>query len=642
MKTKIFIMMLIGAIYLLLPELAFSQCSIGDPGRMCAGCKYTVGWSCSNCSGELNMVQVYMEAEGGTRWNLCGGLQPHQGSCEFTVPAPAGIKCRLCVKCADGPWEACTPYDTIGTLNVNINSPSTCVSYPGFFTIVWTTGSCDPPVEPQVEYKCDDGPWLAISCKGRSSEDSKTYCYWQVPNVISSNCYLRVWYQQPGGCNDIDQVGPFSIMPLDSVVISPNGGEYLFVDSTYWITWHNCFSGNVRISYSYLDYSQGIRRDSIIVESTPNNGEYPWIIPDTPSPSCYLRICNAEDPSVCDSSNSGFFICKGFGAKIAYRILSPGSWSQPPLKVAPSGSRTLIYRVYSIGCANLVFSVNSDNSCIAPTVPPTILAPGDSATLTATVSGSGTCDNSFISGNIIVSSNDPDNSSIAYPVLAVVSNDYYECPNDPVTNDTLNNGVFNFYVNANTQEWIHDIGTFSGEMHEVFKNGGPFVATTESNDTLVGRFYGDNDQHALAQVDLKQGSYTDFWLEYSWNVSIHDLNPPVDDKWWWFDILHEDVFFKSTASDDLKHTVIKFVTAERHNPPTWWPTHPTFTGYEDTYIGMMMDIDCPWDTLGDQTGRNRAGYDATNNIAWQRGWDYTGAHPSYNDYYAGLALAQGY
>ena len=326
---------------------------------------------------------------------------------------------------------------------------------------------------------------------------------------------------------------------------------------------------------------------------------------------------------------------------ISVKIVSPIAWYGPPMKVTPNGSKTLTYKVYSIGNANLVFSVTSDNSCISATVAPTSLAPRDSATLTAIVSGSGACNNSFINGNVVISSNDPAHTTSPFPVQAVVSNNYFECPTDPLTNDTLKNGVFNFYINANGQEWIHDTSFAADTTHEVFFQGGVFIATKISGDTLVGRYMGENDQHALAQVDLKLNSYTDFWLEYSWNVSIHKLNPPINTKWWWFDMLHENVFFKSTASDDLKHTVIKFVTAERHAPPGWWPTQPTFTGYEDTYIGMMMDIDCPWDSLGSQNGRNRAGYDATNNIAWQRGWDWTGAHPSYNDYYAGLALAQG-
>ncbi|MFH1335055.1 MAG: hypothetical protein ABII96_00920 [Candidatus Zixiibacteriota bacterium] len=327
----------------------------------------------------------------------------------------------------------------------------------------------------------------------------------------------------------------------------------------------------------------------------------------------------------------------------SYRIVSPPQWHSPPLKVTPNGSLNLIFRIYSIGNANLIYSVSSDNSCIQVNVPPSALPPRDSVTITAVLSGSGTCNNSFISGNVNIATNDPSHPLIQLPVEAVVADDYYECPRDPLTYDSLDNGILQMYLNANGQEWIHDRGSFPDTVHEVFFNGGPFVATTESNDTLVGRYYGDKDQHTFAREKLYLNSmYTDFWLEYSWNVSIHDLNPPVDTKWWWFDILHENVFFKSTAPDALKHCVIKFVTVEIHDPPIWWPSQPTFTGYEDTYMGVMMDMDAPWDTLGKQNGRNRAGYDATNNIAYQRGWDFTGAHPEYNDYHTGMALIQGY
>jgi hypothetical protein len=87
--------------------------------------------------------------------------------------------------------------------------------------------------------------------------------------------------------------------------------------------------------------------------------------------------------------------------------------------------------------------------------------------------------------------------------------------------------------------------------------------------------------------------------------------------------------------------VIKYIRAKRVDPPTWWPESDQgpYDGHEDTYLGMMMDIDCPYDTLGEENSRNPAGYDDVNHIAWQQGFDYTGAHPEYNSYYAGMALA---
>ena len=98
-------------------------------------------------------------------------------------------------------------------------------------------------------------------------------------------------------------------------------------------------------------------------------------------------------------------------------------------------------------------------------------------------------------------------------------------------------------------------------------------------------------------------------------------------------------FFKETAPEVYKHLVIKYVTVKRHDPPSWWSDQDPFTGYEDAYIGVVEDIDCPADTFEFLHASNSAGYDDVNQIAWQKGCDYTGAHPEYNDYYCGIALA---
>jgi hypothetical protein len=56
-------------------------------------------------------------------------------------------------------------------------------------------------------------------------------------------------------------------------------------------------------------------------------------------------------------------------------------------------------------------------------------------------------------------------------------------------------------------------------------------------------------------------------------------------------------------------------------------------------MGVAEDIDCPAEVFDLQEKRNLAGYDDLNHIAWQRGWDHTGSHPEYDDYYCGIALA---
>ena len=521
-----------------------------------------------------------------------------------------------------------------------------CYDYQDSLHIVWSAGVWGGPSDPtSLYYRAYLYHWSVKNGKSRIASQLQDYTY---PVAHHLN---------------IAKVGVSAQDP----VYHPTG------DSVYlYATW---------VQFDSADVSAATHGNGDLWACGSNNGGYYWgnvfNLTNTHTPNCAAGACVSEDwPSQAANMYNGNlqmeYICDkdpgscihGEGAwtdnpvyylelaveappppprcSLMGEIISPPYlWCYPPLKVTPGGSRTLIFRLTNIGNNTCDYSVSTDNPCIQCDIPPTPLYPHQTATITAVISGSGACNGTYIDGKIVITTYDPYHPTDTIEVQAVVANDYYECPRDPVTYDTLENGVLRMYVNANTQEWIHDIGTFPDTAHEVFFNGGAFVATTESNDTLVGRYYGYNDEHALAREYLHLNTYSDFWLEYSWNVSIHDLNPPIDTKWWWFEILHENVFFKPTAPDALKHCVIKFITVERHDPPGWWPSHPAFTGYDDTYIGSFMDIDAPYDTCYGQYARNRAGYDATNKIAYQRGWDYTGVHPSYNDYYAGMALIAG-
>jgi len=352
----------------------------------------------------------------------------------------------------------------------------------------------------------------------------------------------------------------------------------------------------------------------------------------TDNPVMYLHLTEWEVTAEC---------------RTTYVIEEPAHWYGPPLKVPPGGTRDLAFKVQNIGNAGCSYTVSSDDPCIDVSAGGSIPIGGE-VPVSVTVKGYGACENTFIDGNVILWTSEGVGGKTDYlPVQAVAVDDYYECPRDEETDDTLENTLLRLYVNANCQEWIFDIGTFQSAtgadtVHEVFFQGGTIVATTKGLDTLVGRWMGDNDRHSGAREKLHVEDFGDYSVLYSWNIFMHDLNPPVaDTTWWWWEMLKEVVFFNSGATDARQHVVIKYVTVERHDPPGWWPDQTAYTGHQDTYIGVAMDIDAPWDSMGSENGRNRGGYDATNFIAWQRGWDYTGAHPTYNDYYCGIALANG-
>ncbi|MGB2770036.1 MAG: hypothetical protein WBC88_09965, partial [Candidatus Zixiibacteriota bacterium] len=321
-------------------------------------------------------------------------------------------------------------------------------------------------------------------------------------------------------------------------------------------------------------------------------------------------------------------------------IEQPGHWYHPPIKVNPGGTRTIILKLFSIGSARLICDVTTDHPCIQVSAH-FELDPKDSATVSIILDGTGACSDTFIAGHVILTTNEEGGKIDSLNVHAVVADDYYECPTDSDTYLTLENAVLRLHTNANSEEWIHDIGTFPDTVHQIFWRGGTIVATTSDNDTAVGRYMyedrraGARDKLYTEQCDVEWEP--DFWIVYTKNVYIcpNHLEPPAHFEWFWWEASNQIKFFKEDAPDVYKRLVIKYVTVKRHDPPGWWPDQTPFAGYDDTYIGVAYDVDCPWEGLG----YNSAGYDPVNHIAWQRGFESSGAHPEYLDYYCGIALA---
>ena len=342
---------------------------------------------------------------------------------------------------------------------------------------------------------------------------------------------------------------------------------------------------------------------------------------------------------------------------IPYKIIEPPHWYHPPIKVYPGQSRTITMMLYCIGNDTLMYSVTSDHPCIQVNIPQSPLAPKDSVTINTVLDGTGACDGTFIAGNVILWTDVSGGSMHNLRVHAVVADDYYECPRDPETVDTLENDYLRMYVNANCQQWIHDIGwdVPLDTTHEVFFQGGTIVATTSGGDTLVGRYMGQNDmcagvQDKLHREECEPGLESHFWIVYTKDVYIEatNLDPPAHQKWWWWEISKQIMFFKPGTPEHYQRIVIKYVRVKRHDAPGWWPDQTPFTNYQDTYIGFAMDIDAPFDStggpepnLGDEGGINSGGYDDVNEIAYVTGFGRAGEHPEYLDYHAGIALAEG-
>ncbi len=115
-----------------------------------------------------------------------------------------------------------------------------------------------------------------------------------VVNFLGTSLYII-------GSNRLDVPPPPSI-----TVVTPNGGETWYSGSTHDISWTSESVGGVVIDYST---NQGTSWNWIA--SGPSTGSYSWLVPNTPSTTCLVRIRAAEDLAVGDVSGGTFTILDG-------------------------------------------------------------------------------------------------------------------------------------------------------------------------------------------------------------------------------------------------------------------------------------------------------------------------------------------
>ncbi|MFQ6092362.1 MAG: cohesin domain-containing protein [bacterium] len=97
----------------------------------------------------------------------------------------------------------------------------------------------------------------------------------------------------------------FEKKTCDITVTSPNGGVVLCVGDTWEITWTSCnTSGKVTIEYS-TDCGETWQ---LLLLYTDDDGSYIRPVPDTPSDCCLVRICDYENPTCCDVSDTFFTV----------------------------------------------------------------------------------------------------------------------------------------------------------------------------------------------------------------------------------------------------------------------------------------------------------------------------------------------
>lgn len=117
------------------------------------------------------------------------------------------------------------------------------------------------------------------------------------------------------------------VAPQPLVLFGPDGGQVWDVGSQRAITWGAKGVTDVRIEFS----TNGGSKWSTLVGTTPAAaGSYAWVIPNTPSTECQIRITDVANPANTDSSSGNFTIIdRAVGRDFAVMASATAS-SNPP------------------------------------------------------------------------------------------------------------------------------------------------------------------------------------------------------------------------------------------------------------------------------------------------------------------------
>jgi len=206
-----------------------------------------------------------------------------------------------------------TASNASGQLTAYFAANSGTSSYPGWaasialvpFSTEITWAATGTSNYYNIDYSTDNGAtWTNIV----TNYYTTTGVYiWQVPNIPSVNCRVRVTDNQ-SACRTDQSNAAFTILaaPATITVMSPNGGEYWMGASSHNITWT---SSNISSNFVKLEYSLNNGSTwTTIVSAATNNGTYAWTVPSISSVQALVRVSDSNTPTTNDVSNAVFTI----------------------------------------------------------------------------------------------------------------------------------------------------------------------------------------------------------------------------------------------------------------------------------------------------------------------------------------------
>ncbi|MDZ7765181.1 MAG: hypothetical protein U5K00_12260 [Melioribacteraceae bacterium] len=155
----------------------------------------------------------------------------------------------------------------------------------------------------EIDYSTDDGTsWTDIE---NNYDATDAYYSWTVPSVTSNQCRVRIISSSDSTVNDTSNV--FTINSTAVITaLTPNGGEVLKVGVYKRIKWTYKNIVNVKIEYTSNANAATPTWDVVSAGTPADKCYYEWVIPNSSSLECKIRLSDASNSAINDLSNAVF------------------------------------------------------------------------------------------------------------------------------------------------------------------------------------------------------------------------------------------------------------------------------------------------------------------------------------------------
>ncbi len=268
--------------------------------RLFAGSTKAITWTNSV---NITSINIEYSTNNGSNWiNISSGVNSATGTYNWTVANTAGSATLVRITDAANSafLDASDAVFDIKSLQVTYPNGGEFLQADSIRNITWTAGNV---ANVKIEFSSNNGvSWSTIV--NSTPAAALTYA-WTIPDNYTSNGKIKISDADFPTENLSDESNSvFSISTLR--LISPNGGESLTANSLVPITWNSAASiANLRIEYSTNNGTSF----STVISSTPAGPKlYNWTVPSIVSSQVKIRIADASNSFVADTSDAVFSI----------------------------------------------------------------------------------------------------------------------------------------------------------------------------------------------------------------------------------------------------------------------------------------------------------------------------------------------